>query len=189
MEILEGSYGGRFGLDGMDAVDTLYANTRNNPIEDMESHLPLRVNRYELQNNVAAPGQWRGGIGAVREFTFLADGGFSVEGEGHKYRPWGFSGGTDGTTGSLNLSTDGRVVDLVSKVPYHKIRAGDRIVAHGPSGGGYGDPLMRDPQAVLGDVLDGYLTAEDAYAAYGVVITARAVDQAATKALRERLIA
>ena len=45
MEILEGSYGGRKGLDGMDAVDTLYANTRNNPIEDIESHLPLRVNR------------------------------------------------------------------------------------------------------------------------------------------------
>jgi N-methylhydantoinase B len=45
MDILEGSYGGRKGLDGMDAVDTLYANTRNNPIEDIESHLPLRVNR------------------------------------------------------------------------------------------------------------------------------------------------
>jgi N-methylhydantoinase B len=186
MEILEGSYGGRFGLDGMDAVDTLYANTRNNPIEDMESHLPLRVNRYELQDNVAAPGQWRGGIGAVREFTFLTDGGFSVEGEGHKYRPWGFGGGADGTTGSLHLSTDGGVVDLVSKVPYHKIRAGDRIVAHGPSGGGYGNPLMRNPQAVLGDVLDGYLTAEDAHAAYGVVMTAGMVDEAATKALRER---
>jgi N-methylhydantoinase B len=61
---------------------------------------------------------------------------FSVEGEGHKYRPWVFSGGADGTTGSLGLSTDGSVVDLVSKVPYHKIRAGDRIVAHRPSGGG-----------------------------------------------------
>src|SRR6266851_1972360 len=49
MEIFEGSYGGRSGLDGMDAVDTLYANTRNNPIEDIESHLPLRVTRYELR--------------------------------------------------------------------------------------------------------------------------------------------
>ena len=45
MEILEGSYGGRQGMDGMDAVDTLYANTRNNPIEDIESHLPLRDKR------------------------------------------------------------------------------------------------------------------------------------------------
>jgi N-methylhydantoinase B len=43
MELMEGSYGGRFGMDGMDAVDTLYANTRNNPVEDIESHIPLRV--------------------------------------------------------------------------------------------------------------------------------------------------
>ena len=48
MDIMEGSYGGRHGRDGMDAVDTLYANTRNNPIEDIESHYPLRVRRYEL---------------------------------------------------------------------------------------------------------------------------------------------
>jgi N-methylhydantoinase B len=70
MEILEGSYGGRHGLDGMDAVDTLYAKTRNNPVEDIESHLPLRVNRYELRENVIAPGEWRGGVGSVRVFTY-----------------------------------------------------------------------------------------------------------------------
>jgi N-methylhydantoinase B len=80
----------------MDAVDTLFANTRNNPIEDMESHLPLRVERYELREDVVAPGEWRGGIGSVREFTYLGDGGFSIEGDGHKFRPWGFGGGTDG---------------------------------------------------------------------------------------------
>ena len=87
MEILEGSYGGRHGMDGMDTVDTLYANTRNNPIEDIESHLPLRVNRYELREDVVAAGEWRGGIGSVREFAYLTDGGFSVEGDGHKFKP------------------------------------------------------------------------------------------------------
>ena len=65
MEILEGSYGGREGMDGMDAVDTLYANTRNNPIEDIESHLPLRVSRYELRDQAPAKGKWRGGIGSI----------------------------------------------------------------------------------------------------------------------------
>src|SRR5271165_6730779 len=67
MEIFEGSYGGRAGLDGMDAVDTLYANTRNNPIEDVETHLPLRVLRYELREDSGGAGEWRGGLGAVRE--------------------------------------------------------------------------------------------------------------------------
>ena len=102
MEILEGSYGGRYGLDGMDAVDTLYANTRNNPIEDIESHLPLRVNRYELRENMVVPGEWRGGIGSVRVFTYLADGGFSVEGDGQKHRPWGFDGGTERPSGTVD---------------------------------------------------------------------------------------
>jgi len=79
MDIHEGSYGGRYGKDGMDAVDTLYANTRNNPIEDIESHLPLRVSRYELREDSSAAGRWRGGIGSIREVTFLEDSFMSVE--------------------------------------------------------------------------------------------------------------
>ena len=66
MEIFEGSYGGRLGKDGMDAVDTLYANTRNNPIEDIETHLPLRVLRYELREDVTGAGKWRGTIATTR---------------------------------------------------------------------------------------------------------------------------
>src|SRR5580693_1858068 len=90
MEIFEGSYGGRDGMDGMDAVDTLYANTRNNPVEDIESHLPLRVRRYELREGAMGAGRWRGGQGAVREFEMLTDGAVSIEGDGHTHRPWGF---------------------------------------------------------------------------------------------------
>jgi N-methylhydantoinase B len=185
MEILEGSYGGRFGLDGMDTVDTLFANTRNNPVEDVESHLPLRVNRYELREDVVAAGAWRGGIGSVREFTFLSDGGMSVEGDGQKYRPWGFAGGADGIPGELYLhTTNGEKVALASKVPYHKVKRGDRIIAFGPSGGGYGDPHARDPALVLDNVTDGLLSPEVARAQYGVVITKGKVDDGATATLR-----
>lgn len=181
MEIFEGSYGGRRGMDGMDAVDTLYANTRNNPIEDIESHLPLRVTRYELREEAAAPGRWRGGIGSVREFAFLAEGGLSIEGEGHKYAPWGFAGGADGHTASLKLvAADGSEKSLASKVPYHRMRAGDRLVAHGPCGGGYGPPVERDPELVLSDVADSLFSAEAAARDYGVVIKDGAVDIAAT---------
>ena len=159
MEIFEGSYGGRYGLDGMDAVDTLYANTRNNPIEDIESHLPLRVNRYELREDACAPGRWRGGIGSIREFTYLSDGGASVEGEGHKFRPWGFLGGGDGYTADLFVRTrEGQTRPLPSKVPYTRSRAGDTFVAVGPSGGGYGDPSERDISAVTRDMALGYIS-------------------------------
>jgi len=172
MEIFEGSYGGRHGADGMDAVDTLYANTRNNPIEDIESHLPLRVERYELREDACAAGQWRGGLGAVREFTYLEDGGASVEGEGHKFEPWGFAGGQAGFPAELVVRrADGGDASLPSKVPYTRARAGDRFIMVGPSGGGYGDPRRRAPERVLRDVRDGYLSVEMAARDYGVVIT------------------
>ncbi len=187
MEILEGSYGGRRGLDGMDAVDTLYANTRNNPVEDMESHLPLRIGCYELRNNAAAAGKWRGGIGSIRRFTYLADGGFSIEGEGHIYAPWGFQGGGEGTTGQLKLvGRNGEEKALVSKVPYHRMAAGESLVAYGPCGGGYGDPFQRDPEQVLADVMDEFITAKTARSDYGVVIRRGKVDTAATDLLRRK---
>jgi N-methylhydantoinase B len=93
IEIFEGSYGGRLGKDGMDAVDTLYANTRNNPIEVYRDPALARA-ALRLREDVAGAGKWRGGLGSVREFTFLIDGGASVEGEGHRHRPWGFLGGS-----------------------------------------------------------------------------------------------
>lgn len=185
MEILEGSYGGRFNSDGMDAVDTLFANTRNNPIEDIESHLPIRVDRYELRDNSMAAGRTRGGIGTIREFTFLSDGAFSVEGDGHKYKPWGYDGGADGYNASLRLiHKAGGETQLPSKVPYHKIKAGDHLVSQGPSGGGYGNPLERDPASVVSDVLEGFISAEIAANEYGVVISNGALDTDATRARR-----
>ncbi len=187
MEILEGSYGGRHGADGMDAVDTLYANTRNNPIEDVESHLPIRVERYELRENAMAAGRWRGGIGTVREFRMLVDGGFSVEGDGHRFKPWGFDGGNEGHVSRLQLiGVDDTSTDLVSKVPYHRIRQDERLRSLGPCGGGYGDPLERSPDDVLDDVLDQLITPEIAFAEYGVAVTDGVVDQAATEAERSR---
>jgi N-methylhydantoinase B len=185
MEIFEGSYGGRFGKDGMDAVDTLYANTRNNPIEDIESHLPMRVTRYELREQVSGVGKWRGGFGSVRAIQFLDKGGFSVEGEGHKHAPWGFAGGGEGRPAALQLCHPGRADEaLPSKVPYHGAGAGDTFVAVGPSGGGYGPAFERDPARVLDDVLDELITVEAAARDYGVVIRDGAVDEAATRVLR-----
>jgi N-methylhydantoinase B len=188
MEIFEGAYGGRHGLDGMDAIDTLYANTLNNPIEDLESHLPLRINRYELRTDACAAGQWRGGLGSIREFTYLKDGGASIEGEGHAYRPWGFGGGADGHTASLTLrKADGTARAMPSKMPYEATAKGDTFIVVGPAGGGYGDPKKRDPERVLADVLDGFVSIDDAREQYGVSIGQdMTVDRAATAALRGR---
>ena len=188
LEIFEGSYGGRHGHDGMDTVDTLYANTRNNPIEDVESHVPLRVERYELREDACAPGQWRGGMGSIKELHYLSDGGTSVEADGFVYGAWGYDGGGSGIPGTLSLKTlDGENVVLPSKVPYRSVKAGERLITVGATGGGYGDPLLRDPQQVLEDVLDEYYAAATAQRDYGVIITPdRQPDLQATETCRKK---
>ena len=186
IEIFEGSYGGRFGKDGMDCVDTLYANTRNNPIEDIESHVPLRVTRYEFRDDACAAGKWRGGLNSIKEVMFLSDGAISVEGDGHTHRPWGFEGGSEGCTSSLLLSrSSGEESQLPSMLPTVTVVNGDRIKAVGGVGGGYGNPMDRPAEQVLEDVLDGYLSVDQAASDFGVVVgKGGALDRAATERLR-----
>ena len=64
----------------MDSVDNLMANTRNNPIEELDLRFPMRCDQYELRHEPAAPGQWRGGIGIIRRNRFLVDGILLVRG-------------------------------------------------------------------------------------------------------------
>jgi N-methylhydantoinase B len=77
-----------------------------------------------LREDVIAPGEWRGGIGSVRVFTYLTDGGFSVEGDGQKHRPWGFDGGTDGLPGELIMETKAgtRLAPLEGALPEGRAR-------------------------------------------------------------------
>ena len=187
MDITEGSYGGRSGKDGMDAVDTLYANTRNNPVEDIEAHYPLRITRYELRTDKSGAGKWRGGMGSIRDMQFLSHAHMSLEGDGNRHEPWGVFGGYNGTPGGvLYISQDGTETSLPSKLQSRWAEPGDTIRTISPCAGGYGDPLERDPQKVLDDVLDGFVGAESARTQYGVAadIEAKKVDQEATTRLR-----
>ena len=61
IEVNEGSYGARWGKDGIDAIDNLMANTRNNPIDEMELSAPVVCERYDLRDEAPAAGRWRGG--------------------------------------------------------------------------------------------------------------------------------
>ncbi|MDJ0354661.1 hydantoinase B/oxoprolinase family protein [Paenarthrobacter sp. PH39-S1] len=188
LEVNEGSYGGRPDSDGLDSVDNLIANTRNNPIEELEWRFPMRTDRYELRSEAAAPGEFRGGIGIVRENTFLTDTVVTCEGERHESdEPWGIFGGYPGLNGSLvkNVNRDGEE-NWPSKVTARHLKAGDSLQITVPSSGGYGDPLRRDPQKVLSDVLDEFTTVELAERDYGVAInvTTMTVDDRRTAELR-----
>ncbi|MGO1181516.1 MAG: hydantoinase B/oxoprolinase family protein [Micrococcaceae bacterium] len=172
LEVNEGSYGARQTSDGPDSVDNLIANTRNNPIEELEWRFPMRTDRYELRSEPAAAGEFRGGIGIVRENTFLTDTVVTCEGERHDSDvPWGAFGGHDGLNASL-VKNPGREGEehWPSKVTGRQLAAGDSVQITVPSGGGFGDPRDRDPDKVLADVLDGFTTRAAAERDYGVVL-------------------
>jgi len=187
MDITSGSYGGRPTRDGLDAVDTLYANTRNNPIEDIESHFPLRVTRYELREDKEGAGEHRGGIGPVRETEFLTPGRVSIEGDGSKYPPWGFDGGQDGEPGAVLVEDEIDGSTPRSKMSNKGMQKGQWIRMIGPCGGGWGDPEARDPSKVRADVLDELVSRERAERVYGVAITEDGrIDEERTAELRGR---
>jgi 5-oxoprolinase (ATP-hydrolysing) len=189
-EVTEGSYGGRHDRDGLDSVDCLIANTRNNPIEELEWRFPMRTERYELRDEPCAAGKWRGGIGIVRDNRFLIDTILSCEGERHEGDPpWGIFGGRDGVNGALTKNPGGPdETHWPSKFTGHLLDAGGVLRLTTPNSGGYGDPLERAPEHVLSDVLDGFTTLELAERDYGVVIDPRTatIDREATRRLREQ---
>ena len=193
LEVDEGSYGGRHTRDGLDSVDCLIANTRNNPIEELEWRFPMRTERYELRDEPCAAGRTRGGIGMVRLNRFLVDTIVTCEGERHDTdAPWGIFGGHDGVNASMIRNTGQASEERwPSKVTAARLSAGDTLQITVPNSAGYGDPLERDPELVLSDVLDGYTTVELAERDYGVVIGGEplAVDQEATTQLRKGRIA
>ena len=131
---------------------------------------------------MCAPGRWRGGIGPIRETELLEDAGFSIEGEGQRFPPWGHDGGAQGLPSSITLvRLDGAEQALPSKLAHMKAAAGDRVVVTSACGGGYGDPLQRPPEQVQADVLDGHITVEAARRDYGVIVgDALMLDSAAT---------
>lgn len=191
MDITEGSWGGRLGKDGMSCVDTLYANTRNNPIEDIESHYPLQVTRYEIRDALPGPGKWRGGVGSVRDIKFMVPSHMSLEGDGNKFPAWGFEGGDQGVAGGMEYvgAQSGKTEQLPSKIQSRFGQAGDVYRTLSAMGGGYGPAYERDADKVLDDVLDEFITIEAAREQYGVVIDPKTmqVDADATTARRAKL--
>jgi N-methylhydantoinase B/oxoprolinase/acetone carboxylase alpha subunit len=190
IEVNETSYGGRSAKDGLDAVDCMVANTRNNPIEELELRNPMRCLQYELRPGPGA-GRFRGGMGVVRTWECLTDTLFSGEGDGATpvSPPRGLHGGADGVPGEIVVNPgrpDERTIP--AKATNFKLRKGDVISLRTANSAGYGDPRQRDPGLVLDDVLDDVISAEEARDAYGVVVDLEAgrVDAQRTAELRAR---
>ena len=193
LEVNEAAMGGRPFSDGPDTVEELMRNTRNNPLEDLGMHLPLICDRYEVRDDVApGAGKFRGGSGVVKSQRYLTPGFMTHESDRHEDAPWGVFAGKDGAVGKMEIHNihTGETRQEYSKFSGLRTEIGDVVSYYSPSGGGYGDPLDRDPKKVLDDVLDGFITVDHAREDYGVVLTevddgyGWALDPAATDSLR-----
>lgn len=193
-EYPEGGWGGAEGRDGQSAIYSIIGNTWNLPVEAIEMKYPIRIDRYELRQNSGGPGKWRGGLSIRRDYRLLAPKGeLSLLGNRVRIPPYGLFRGHHGAPACYRL--DPGTENEQPAAPEFGAKKSmiplvhDQVVAQETAGGGgYGDPLQRDPLAVRRDVEYGYVSIESARDDYGVVITSEVeVDQDATDRLRKTM--
>lgn len=191
-EALAGGYGARATSDGPDAVQQHGQNTENAPVEEVESHFPMRVSRLSLIENSEGPGKYRGGLGMRRDYHFPDDPAtFTVLSDRDIQGPQGIFGGLEGRKAYYILNPDSPNEDsneLSSKCVV-ELKPGDTVSFQTPGGGGYGSPLERDIKAVLKDVIGGKISSKRAQDFYGVVVdgSTQKIDTDKTNSLRQSM--
>ncbi|MFQ5665977.1 MAG: hydantoinase B/oxoprolinase family protein [Candidatus Binatia bacterium] len=190
-----GAYcGAVYGQDGWGAMNVSFGNLIRATAEINESIFPVRHLSRDYAIDTGGPGKWRGCPGTRYVKELLAPSQVYTYVVGMKYPMPGIAGGKPGAPNQLKLrcgSPHEHVVD--STAFYVEHQPGERYEYRYGGGGGWGDPLERDPQKVLDDVLDEYVSAEAARRDYGVVLTGSvaaldlAIDWQATQALRKQL--
>jgi N-methylhydantoinase B len=185
----DGPRGGGPYADGGDGLSSPVLNMANTPIESIEADQPLLIERFGLYPDTGGAGEFRGGLGLIRDYRILAEEAvFQLRSDRSDFRPWGVNGGKPGSATKNYLNPDTDLQELPGK-KLMTLKKGDlyRVIQAG--GGGYGDPLKRDIYAILDDVQQEKLSVAHARAEYGVVIDPEtlALDTAATDALREEM--
>ncbi len=186
---LLGSWGGRPESDGLEGVSNLAGNGTNQPVEVIEATLPIEITRYAFVPNSGGPGRFRGGYAHTRAFRMLADEvNLDLRSDRRSILPYGLAGGLPGTP-SWNILNPGPDQRLLPTCPMEslKLRRGDVIQHIQAGGGGHGKPLERDPDRVLADVENEFITAQYADDVYGVVIRGGKVDLDETRRRREQM--
>lgn len=184
-----GGIPGRPAGDGPDG-HSLWPSFTNVPNEFLESHYPLRIEAFETISDSGGAGLHRGGNGLRVTYRFLVPGEISVHDDRWLTYPWGVKGGEPGGRSSKILErADGTVEYLQSKQDHVHVEPGDVLHFNTWGGGGWGDPLERDPARVALDTARGLVT-RDGARRYGVVLDDElTVDTAATESLRAEMAA
>ncbi len=173
-EVLGGGSGGRPHGDGEDTIHVV-PDSRNLPTEFTEERFPFRVESLALALDSGGPGEFRGGLGYEKQIRMLRDAHFMSIADRSILACWGVRGGLAGAPFRVTVDPGGpaeREVDALADA--EPVRAGELIRIRTTGGGGWGDPLQRDPELVVRDVRWRKVSPEAALAAYGVVLTGSA---------------
>lgn len=195
-----GGSGGRPTKDGLTTTG-FPTGVRAAPTEVIETLTPLVQTRREILQDSGGPGKYRGGLGQRLEIKRRGKNPWSVNANidrVHHPAP-GALEGQHGSSGEFSDTTTGENLPRKTQVPLDHAAALQFLF---PGGGGYRNPLGRDPEAVLNDVINGYVSLEAAKNTYGVVINYHGapkanvrppenfhIDKPATKSFREALAA
>ena len=168
-EIGTGGFGARAHRDGVDVFRSKAGDTLSMPVEANEMDFPVRIEKLSLRRDSGGPGRFRGGLGYVKAYRMLADGiTVAVRGERHYTAPWGLDEGFPAQCSVAQVFRQDGSCETVKSKKMLSLNHGDIVVLMSAGGGGYGDPLARPADAVLGDVLDGKISIDHAKSSYGL---------------------
>ncbi|MCI1002574.1 hydantoinase B/oxoprolinase family protein [Ochrobactrum sp. C6C9] len=155
-ELIAGGSGASQSRDGIDAIETDATNCMNLPVEAIELESPIRMRQVTLRKGSGGTGQFRGGLGTVREYELLeGEAVMTHRGERHFHAAQGSHGGEAGACArSVILRADGTEEEIPSKT-MAILNAGDRLLIETAGGGGYGPSSMRSPEKVRDDAANG----------------------------------
>jgi len=182
--------GAEEGMDGENAlIHYNNGDSGNIPIEVTETRSSMMMKRIELIPDSGGPGKWRGGLGTIRDIVAAAP--YYACITWHKYRslPWGLNGGKKPKPYNYSLVCHGIEKEIVHNRTTVYLETGDMCSNRTNGGGGFENPLERDPNLVREDVIDGYVSVKGAKEDYGVVIDFQtfSIDFEATKSLRQKM--
>jgi N-methylhydantoinase B len=167
-----GGYGGSRASDGLVNGNPPLSMANFMSLEMSEHRYPVRFDYFRMREDSGGAGWHRGGCGTEYKFSVWSECVTSVLGDRVDYKPFGIAGGGDAEPNAVRIHSGGRAwaPDFRSKIEREPLRAGDGVQAASPGGGGYGDPLEREPAEIERDLNLGYVSRATAEAQYGAVI-------------------
>ena len=186
---ITGGGGGLAFRDGTEGSGANHGFLKNTPVEISEAEVPVKILKYALTQDSGGAGRYRGGCSTSLKFqVFSPDTVVTARNRDRSmFTGWGVAGGHAGPASSFLRNPDSAQVEDLGNTDVVALAPGDVIEITSAGSGGYGDPLLREPQRVLRDVMCGYVSVAAAREQYGVVIREDSVVEDETGAARARL--